>query len=76
MIRLVISILASLIIPGLGQIIMKQYKRGVALIALWFVLMSVVSIIAITFLIIIHMIFVIATIVDVYRLAKELSTFP
>lgn len=70
----ILSAIASLIIPGLGQVLNKKFKRGIGLIALWVISIAVVSAVAIFFFLIIHLIFMIATAFDAYRIVKPTSS--
>lgn len=67
----IISAIASLIVPGLGQLLNKKYKRGIGLFVLWVISTAIVSVVAIFLLMFIHLIFIIATAFDAYRIVKR-----
>lgn len=70
----ILSAIASLILPGLGQILNKRYKRGTGLIGLWLITLAIVSVAAIFLTLIIHLIFMLATAIDAYRIVKTTSS--
>lgn len=70
----ILSAIASLILPGLGQILNKKFKRGIGLIGLWLITLVIVSIAAIFLVIFIHLIFMVATAFDAYRIVKRSSS--
>ncbi len=67
----IVSAIASLIIPGLGQLLNKKFLRGGGLIALWLVSSAVVSVIALTAYIFVHLLFMLVTAIDAFRVAKS-----
>lgn len=74
MIRAIVSAGASFVLPGLGQLLNRKYKRGIGLMALWLATTAVVSVIALPFFILVHLIFMIATAIDAYRIVKSTGT--
>lgn len=70
----ILSAIASLIIPGLGQVLNKKFIRGIGLIVLWLISIAVVGAVAIFFFLVIHLIFMIATAFDAYRVVKSTSS--
>lgn len=66
-----ISGIASFIIPGLGQILNGKYLRGGALFGLWIVVTASVGFVSIGFFGIAHLVFIIASAIDAYRIAKS-----
>lgn len=68
--RPVVSGVASLILPGLGQLLNGNYLRGGLLLAAWLVTSAIVMIASIAFVVIVHLVFVLSTGVDAYRIAK------
>jgi len=71
MLRPIISGIASFIVPGLGQLLNRKYKRGGALVVLWLVTGTVVSVLALSLVVLVHFIFMIGTAIDAYRIAKS-----
>lgn len=66
-----ISGIASFIIPGLGQLLNRKYVRGGALILLWLIAGVVVGFIILPLFMLFHLIFIIASAIDAYRIAKS-----
>lgn len=71
----IISAVASLIIPGLGQLLNKKYKRGGFLMGLWILVQAIVSVVALFLFAIIQLVFAVAAAIDAYRVAKEAKTW-
>lgn len=67
----IISGIASLIVPGLGQLLNRKFIRGGILIGLWLVSGVVVGFIILPLFMLIHLIFMLATAIDAYRIAKS-----
>jgi TM2 domain-containing membrane protein YozV len=70
----IISAIASLVVPGLGQLLNKKYIRGIVLIVLWLLSIAIAGVAAIGLFVVIHLIFMIATAFDIYRIVKSDST--
>lgn len=66
-----ISGIASLVIPGLGQLLNGKYLRGGILLIGWLVASAVTMIASIAFFMLVHLVFVLSTAVDAYRIAKS-----
>lgn len=73
MLKAILSAVASFIIPGLGQLLNRKYKRGIVLILLWLVTGTIVSVIAISLFALIHLVFMISTGIDAYRIVRSSS---
>lgn len=63
--------MASLIIPGLGQVLNGKYLRGGALMVGWIVAAAFTMIASIAFFTLVHLVFIITTAIDAYRIAKS-----
>jgi TM2 domain-containing membrane protein YozV len=74
MLRAIVSAVASLILPGLGQLLNRRYKRGLALLGLDLLLATVVGVIALPFFVLVHLVFMIASAIDAYRIVKSAET--
>jgi TM2 domain-containing membrane protein YozV len=70
----IVSALASFIVPGLGQLLNRKYKRGIGFMALWLVTTALVSVIALPFFMLVHLVFIIATAIDAYRIVTSAET--
>lgn len=66
-----VSGIASFIVPGLGQILNGKYVRGGLLFGLWIVVSAFVTFIALGLFAIVHLVFIIASAIDAYRIAKS-----
>lgn len=66
-----VSGVASLLVPGLGQILNGKYLRGGVLMGAWFLTSVVVMVAAIFLVVIVHIVFVATAAVDAYRIAKS-----
>lgn len=69
-----ISGLASLVVPGLGQLLNGRYLRGGVLMAGWLGAAAVVMIASIALVLIVHLVFILSTAVDAYRIAKSTTS--
>lgn len=69
-----ISGVASLIIPGLGQVLNGKYLRGGTLMIGWIVAAAVTMVASIAFFMLVHLVFILTTAVDAYRVAKSKTT--
>lgn len=70
----IVSGVASLIIPGLGQLLNGKYLRGGVLMVVWLVVSAFVMIAALFLVVFVHLIFIVATAVDAYRIAKSTAS--
>lgn len=66
----VVSGVASFIVPGLGQLLNGKYVRGGLFLVLWLIVSAVVMVAALGLVLIVHLVFVIASAIDAYRIAK------
>lgn len=66
-----ISGIASLVLPGSGQLLNRRYIRGGLLMGTWIVASSVMMVLTIGLALLVHLVFMGATAVDAYRLAKS-----
>lgn len=66
-----LSGIASLILPGLGQLLNGKYVRGGGLMLGWLVFSTIVMIASIGLVFIVHIIFIVLTGIDAYRIAKS-----
>ncbi len=66
----VASAVASLVVPGLGQILNGKYLRGGVLVIGWIVTSAIVMAAAFFLLILTHLLFMVLTAFDAYRIAK------
>jgi TM2 domain-containing membrane protein YozV len=66
-----LSGIASFIVPGLGQLLNGKYVRAGLLFGLWLVVTASVGVIALGLFAIVHLVFIIASAIDAYRIAKS-----
>lgn len=66
-----VSGIASLLVPGLGQLLNRKYLRGGVLLGLWLFVSAVVMIAALGLVVITHAVFIIASAIDAYRIAQS-----
>lgn len=66
-----VSGIASFIVPGLGQILNGKYLRGGVLFGLWVVVTAFAMVIALGLFTIAHLVFIIGSAIDAYRIAKS-----
>lgn len=69
--RPLVSGIASLLVPGLGQILNKKYLRGALLLGAWFLTSLVVMVASMFLVVIVHLLFIVSSAVDAYRVAKS-----
>lgn len=66
----IVSGVASLLVPGLGQLLNGRYRRGGVLLLLWLGVSAVVMIASVFLVFLVHLVFVLSSAVDAYRIAK------
>lgn len=66
-----VSGIASFVIPGLGQLLNRKYVRGGVFLGLWLFVSATAMIAAAPLVVIVHLVFVIASAVDAYRIGKS-----
>lgn len=66
-----VSGIASLVVPGLGQLLNRKYGRGGVFMALWIFTSAVSMIAAVGFVLIVHLVFIVGSAIDAYRIAKS-----
>lgn len=67
----IVSGIASLVLPGLGQLLNGRYIRGGGLMIGWLLTSAVVMIASIFLLLVVHLVFIVTTAVDAYRIARS-----
>lgn len=66
-----VSGIASFVVPGLGQLLNRKYGRGGVLFGLWLLVSAGAMIAALGLVLIVHVVFMIASAIDAYRIAKS-----
>lgn len=69
----IVSGVASFLVPGLGQILNGRYLRGGALLISWILVSAVVMAAAFFLVLLVHLVFILSSAVDAYRIAKSTS---
>lgn len=70
----VVSGVASLVIPGLGQLLNGKFLRGGVLTGGWILVSAITMTAAVGVFFLVHLVFIVASGIDAYRIAKASVT--
>lgn len=70
----IVSGVASLLIPGLGQLLNRKFVRGGLLLGAWLLTSLIVTVVALPLVILLHLVFILSSGIDAYRIGKSTAS--